>query len=111
MRMTRAPASFRSIALPGVLAAAAVALALGLLSAVPSPASGAAPERPQASPDDRAFCRHGLPPSGEALHRAHATDRSVGPRHAEPVALLLPRPGTAGARLTSWLTLLRGGLP
>jgi len=124
MRKKRARTTFRSICLPGALAAAAVFLALGLLSAVPSrgtaagppPTSDTAPEQHQAStaggagePAPPAVCRPGLPPSGQALHRSHATDRGVDPRHAEPGVLLLPGGSTAGIKCTAWLTL-RGGL-
>jgi hypothetical protein len=124
--MTRVPATFRSISLPGVFAAAAVVLVLGLLSAAPCLAAeaGTPPTpttsclQPRASADDRAgeaapsvACRHESPPSGEALRQNHATDRGVVSRHTEPGLRLVPRPGTAGVELPAWLALFRGRLP
>src|SRR4051812_42979780 len=99
--MAQVPTTSRSSPLPGILAAAAVVLALGLLCAAPClaaaagspPALASAPEQPRAPADDGAgepvppaFCRHGAPPSGEALRQDHAAQRAVDARHAQPGA-------------------------
>src|SRR5437870_3095519 len=85
--MTQVPTISRSIPLPGVLAVAAVVLALALLFAAPctGPEVGSAPtpatarEHPRTSTDGLAggpvlpaFCRHASLPSGEALRQGHA---------------------------------------
>jgi hypothetical protein len=124
--MTQVPTTFRSIPLPGVLAVAAVVLALGLLSAAPctAAAAGSAPtpatavEHPRTSTDGLAgepvspvLCRQASLPSGEALRQSHATPRGVGSRPTAPGVLLVPRGGTSGNDLPAWLGLFRGRLP
>src|SRR3954453_5018438 len=100
--MNQVPTTFRSIFLPGVLAAAAVFLALGLFFVGPCLAATAewptapAPTHEQSpastdyqadKPVPSAFCRHGSLPSGEALRQDHATLRDLDSRHAEPGVL------------------------
>jgi hypothetical protein len=126
MPMTQAPTTFRSILLPGVLARAAVVLALGLLFLGPCrpaaadslPALAPARESPRTSTDglagepvSPAFCRHGSLPSGEAVRHDHATHRGLASRHAQPGVLLVSRGGTPGIELPDRLALFPGRLP
>jgi hypothetical protein len=125
--MTQVPTTSRSIPLPGVLAVAAVVLALGLLFTAPRTAAdlGSAPppatarEHPRTSTDglagesiSPAFCRHAsLPPREEALRQSHAAPRGVDSRPNEPGVLLVPKGGMCGNQLPAWLGLFRGRLP
>jgi hypothetical protein len=108
--MKRIPAIFRLISLPGVLAAAAVALVLILFSVAPCPATEAG--TPSTSPTGPSVARrHESPPASAALRQNHATNQAVGSRHAGPGVLLVPRPGTGGVELPARLALFRGRLP
>jgi hypothetical protein len=123
MPMRQVPTTSRSILLNGVLAAAVVALASGLLSVAPcrtveaaAPvgagaqeqpvAPGAEPERSSAAPS---FCRHPSPPPGEALARGHAAQRVVDSRPAPLASLFLGEGGVPGISFSS-RPALRGRL-
>jgi hypothetical protein len=114
--MTRAQATSRSIFLPGVLAAAVVALALALLAVAPGPAAeDGPPALPTASLAGEATPpsagRPEPPPAHKALRQSHAPDHGVGSRHAGPGVLLVPRRGPTVAELPPSLAPFRGRRP
>ncbi len=124
--MTWLPTTSRSLPLAGVLAVAAVVLAVGLLFASPSPAAAvglaslpttadesppSSPDSPAGEPASSAFCRRASLPSGEAWRQSHATPRSVDSRSTEFGVLLVPKGGASSTAFPACLDRFRGRLP